>query len=81
MWSPVALTEEAEAHLAAIGGPVSHIVIPAVSPEHSIFAPSFLDRWPSATVWIVEELLHFPIKAPGFDQAVLVCVLTLGSLR
>lgn len=60
----MALTEEVIAHLDAIGGRVAHIVLPALSPEHSVFAPAYAERWPMADVWAVPELLRPPLTPP-----------------
>jgi len=55
--SPVAPTEECLALLAAIGGPVEHIVAPNTSPEHTTFVEEWATRhFPAAQVWAVAQL-------------------------
>ncbi|CAG9463379.1 unnamed protein product [Pedinophyceae sp. YPF-701] len=66
--SPVAPTEECLAHVRAIGGPVEHLVVPGVSPEHSVFLPGWLELYPDAKMWVPQELFKFPLRTPKVDE-------------
>jgi hypothetical protein len=52
----LSLTAEARSLLAAadLPGPISHIVVNSVSPEHWIALPQWLGWFPDATVWVTQ---------------------------
>jgi len=56
--SPVALTEECRRALAALGGEVSHIVVPSLAPQHWLYAAVYARHFPSAKVWVPPGLLE-----------------------
>lgn len=49
--SPISMTEEAAYLMSTIPGQVKWIVCNSVSPEHWLYIPDTLARWPDATVW------------------------------
>eukprot|EP00873_Tetraselmis_striata_P019259 jgi/Tetstr1/439523/TSEL_027952.t1 len=56
--SPVALTDECRTALRSLGGRVSHVVVPSLSPQHWIFAAVYARYFPGATIWVPPGLLE-----------------------
>lgn len=60
-----------EAHLAALGGRVAHIVLPSTSPEHWFFGPSLSKAFPDATLWAAPGVMEGKgLPIPFFQQIV-----------
>jgi hypothetical protein len=48
---PVAPTQEVLNQLKALGGAVTHVIVPNTSPEHWLYAPALAAALPNATFW------------------------------
>lgn len=48
---PIAPTAEVLDQLRALGGEVTHVIVPNTSPEHWLFAPALANALPNATFW------------------------------
>ena len=67
MYAPVAPTKECLAllePLIAAHGPVRHIVLPSVAPEHKVNAGPFARHFPTADFWTTDQQYSFPLNLP-----------------
>ncbi|KAL1514637.1 hypothetical protein AB1Y20_003730 [Prymnesium parvum] len=67
VYAPVAPTKEVLKMLAPIiaaYGPVRHIVLPSVAPEHKANAGPFARKFPEATFWTTDRQYSFPANLP-----------------
>ncbi len=68
VYAPVAPTRECIRllnELAAVHGPVKHIILPTSSGlEHKIFVGPFARRFPQAQVWVAPHQWSFPLNLP-----------------
>lgn len=67
VYAPVAPTKELLAMLATLietHGPVRHIVLPSVAPEHKVNAGPFAKHFPSAQLWTTDRQYSFPLNLP-----------------
>lgn len=55
--SPIAPTAELLAMLEDLPGPIKHVVIPSIFPEHWIYAYDFCQLFPDAMVWMPQSVL------------------------
>ena len=67
VYAPVAPTKEVLSMLAPIiaaHGPVRHIVLPSVAPEHKVNAGPFARQFPDAEFWTTDRQYSFPLNLP-----------------
>jgi len=67
IFAPIAPTKECLALLQPLideHGPVKHIVLPSVAPEHKVLAGPFARTFPQAEFWMTDGQYSFPIDLP-----------------
>ena len=67
VYAPVAPTQECLAMLQPLieqHGPVKHIVLPSVAPEHKVLAGPFARNFPTAEFWTTDRQYAFPLNLP-----------------
>ena len=67
VYAPVAPTAELLALLQPLidaHGPVKHIVLPSVAPEHKVLAGPFARTFPQADFWVSDKQYAFPLNLP-----------------
>ena len=67
VYAPVAPTAEVLGMLAPLvarHGPVRHIVLPSVAPEHKVNAGPFARKFPAAEFWTTDKQYAFPLNLP-----------------
>ena len=67
VYAPVAPTDECLRLLQPIvdaHGPVKHIVLPSVAPEHKVLAGPFAKQFPRAEFWLTDQQYAFPLNLP-----------------
>ena len=67
VYAPVAPTRECLELLQPIidaHGPVKHMVLPSVAPEHKVLAGPFAKNFPGAEFWVTDKQYAFPLNLP-----------------
>ena len=67
VYAPVAPTAECLELLQPLidaHGPVEHIVLPSVAPEHKVLAGPFARRFPDARLYATDKQYAFPLNLP-----------------
>lgn len=67
VYAPVAPTKELLGLLAPLidaHGPIRHIVLPSVAPEHKVNAGPFARKFPGAEFWMTDAQYSFPADLP-----------------
>ena len=67
VYAPVAPTRECLDMLAPLieaHGPVKHIILPSVAPEHKVLAGPFAREFPAAQLWTTDAQYSFPLNLP-----------------
>lgn len=67
VYAPVAPTAELRAMLQPLvdaHGPVKHVVLPSVAPEHKVLAGPFARTFPKADFWVSDQQYAFPLNLP-----------------
>ena len=67
VYAPVAPTKECLAMLQPLieqHGPIKHIVLPSVAPEHKVLAGPFARNFPAAEFWTTDRQYAFPLNLP-----------------